>query len=111
MDENAPRVKTAEGLQSAVLAVDRHVAHAAAGFFARAGAQHFVVGKQRAVEQDRIGFAETLSHRRRHRRSTGHEHQPRAAALQFDADIGRAFGADFGVVALEIKRQLARHHE
>ena len=104
-------VQSVERLQGAAFAVDRHVAHAAAGFLSRSAAQHLVVGEQRAVEQHGVGAREALAHGGRHRRGARHEDEPRALALQLDADIGGALGAGLGIVAFEIERQLAGHHE
>ena len=61
--------------ERSALAVDRHVAHAAAGFRPGAGADHLVIGEQRAVEQDDVGARQPLRaakassrQRREHRR-------------------------------------------
>ena len=47
--------KAGERGERSVFAVERHVTHAAAGFVAGAGRDHFVVGKQRGVEQHHVG--------------------------------------------------------
>ena len=55
-----------ERRERAAVAVDRHVAHAAAGLVAGAGRDHLVVAKERAVEEDDVGAGEALQHRRGH---------------------------------------------
>ena len=49
------RRKLGQGGQRSVRAGERQMTHPAAGFVAGAGGDHFVVGKERGVEQHDIG--------------------------------------------------------
>ena len=63
MDEYTPRCQPIERAQGTILAVDRHVTHAASGFLAGSVPYHLVIGEQRAVEQNDVGARKPLAHR------------------------------------------------
>ena len=101
-----------ERRKRAVRAVDRHVAHAAAGFLAGAGADHLVVGEQRAVEQNDIGARKSLAHRP----ASPPPRPARRRAARRRAQVRcrhwrRSPLAVAGVVAFQVERHLAGHHE
>ena len=98
--------------ERAVVAVDRHVAHAAAGLGAGAGRDHLVVAKQRAVEEHHVGARHALAHRRRHRGGARDDRRcARSPAADLDADIGRGLARGVRILAFEIERHLAGHRE
>ena len=109
---DAPAAKPVERRERAVRAVDRHVAHAAAGLVAGAGRDHLVVGEQRAVEQDDVGAGEPLAQRRRHRGGArARRRSRRVAAAISTPTLAPVSAASCGCLALEIERHLAGHRE
>ena len=85
--------------------------HAPPGLHAGAGRDHLVVGKQRAVEQHHIGFAQAPDNGGRELRRAGNEDETLSRAGDLDAHIGFGLGRERGVVAFEIERRLAGHQE
>src|SRR6185437_4554781 len=111
MNKNAPRRQSVQGVQGPPLSLDRHMTHSPSGFLSGLRTDHFVIGKQRAVEQDDVRAGEAFAHSGGYYRGSRHEYQSRSRVLNFDADIGSAFRIEVGRLAFEIEWQLARHHE
>ena len=57
VQQDAPRGKPGQSRQRAVWAADRDVPHARASFLPQARRDHFIIGKQRAVEEQDVGIA------------------------------------------------------
>src|SRR4029077_12861526 len=111
MNKNTPRRQSVQGVQGPPFSFDWHMTHSASAFLPGLRTDHFVIGKQRAVEQDDIRAGEAFAHTGSYYRGSRYEYQSRPRALHFDADIGGAFGIEVGRLAFEIEWQLTRHHE
>ena len=96
----------------AVIAVDRHVAHAAAGLGSGSGRDHLVVAKERAVEENDVGAGNPF------------RHAPGVTAAAPGMKLMRALPADSStpdiragldrglrILPFEIERHLAGHGE
>jgi hypothetical protein len=97
--------------KGALVAVDRHVPHAAAGLGAGCGRDHLIVAKKSAVEEDDVGASHACRHRRGHRGGAGDIDHAGVAGVKLDADIARSLARSFHFIAFEIERHFAGHCE
>src|SRR5947209_11870157 len=94
-----------------ILPANGHMPHAAASLGTGSARDHLVVAKERAVEKHDIGALDPLHHRGSHCGGARTIDEARVPVPTLDAAICRRLAPALRILAFEIERQLARHHE